>query len=1007
MKKLVCLILNVYIFTFVTFSQELPTDIKFTTYTRTNGLPEERLNNVKEDSRGFLWIGSNEGLFRFDGKNYKSWYANSADSTTFNSNSVFVKGEYKKGYMLFTTPKLWQINIYNQKIEKLPSFKNKGFIYAVIKINATQWFVSDLDSLYITDAALNIKKTFEVAKYYPPKTAVNCFPLHYPYVLLYPASQMKLYLLNYVTNEIKPFNMDVQLNKNSPFAFPKFYDSIAKRLYLSAFFDGNFYMDLQIPTVTNYIPKSINTYGDASTRSVLLLNPKLVLQGGDVGLNVSNFEKNILFNNNTPTDKPMTAASVADIYKDSKENIWVSTANGLNRFSFKPPIISYLKNELHFKTKDAFIEILKGPDGNIYFLTLNKSLYRLNKKNNSVTRLDSSIGYTWSAIVNKNTLIATGGGKRIVVYDIATGKTSNPTYLNPFYGTADLVTLVFKAKNGDVWYSINAGGGLVCNPNGTTKYIHYFNGDNPSAFSHRHLHCAAEDSKGNIWFGYERNPNLLKWVSSLQKFEEYPVNSLIKNFNGTTGIVNLLIDSKDNLWIVLGGMSLLRYNIITKTGKHYDMNDGLPTESISGLCEDGKGRLWVSTTKGLSCYLAEKEKFTTFTTSDGLPEDKFTNEGIFYDKEQQLIYVGAETSIAWFNPDSLLQKAIKEQPPLFIDEMHVNGKKYFFDNEKNIQLNSSENNIEFTIAVADFFRNDQLVFQYKLKGASNNWIDLGANRTITFNNLPSGKYEFSVRSKYQGNDEWVETTFPFAFKIATPWNYSWWFILLSIAFFAFVLWYIIRQYYLRKLDNQKAIVEKQQAVQDERNRIATDMHDDLGSGLTKITYLSQMAKSSKDKNEDLEKINKTSTELVENMSEIIWAMKEENNSLTDLIQHIKNYAIQYCADNNLKCQINFANNYNERIVKGENRRNVFLAIKEILHNIVKHANATSVIITANYDKDWLVHIIDNGIGINTAMEQKAIVGNGLKNIKKRIAAVGGTVSFENSNGTKVILHISI
>jgi ligand-binding sensor domain-containing protein len=512
------------------YTQELPIDIKFTTYTRTNGLPEERINNVKEDSRGFLWIGSSEGLFRFDGKNFKSWYANPADSTTFNSNSIAVAGEYKKGYMLFTTPSIWQINIYNQKIDKVPAFKNKEGIYALQKINPSQWFVSDFDSLYITDAVLNITKTFEIAKYYTPKKAISCFPLHYPYLLILPSLQMKMYLLNYITNEVKPFNIDVQLNVNSPFTSPKIYDSTTKRLYLNAYLDGYYYIDLQIPAVTNYKANPTAVLTDPSTRTALLINPKLVIHGGDAGLNFCNFEKNILFNNNTPTDKPMTAPSVMDIYKDRKENIWVSTTNGLNRFSFKKPIINYLKNELQFKTKDAFVEIVKGEDGNIYFLTLGKSLYKLNKNNNTASRVDSSISYTWSAAANKNTIIATGGGKKIVVYNITTGKTSNPTYLNPFYGTADLVTLVFKAKNGDLWYGINAGGGLVYNPNGTNKYIHYFNGDNPPAFSHRHLHNAAEDSEGNIWFGYGRNVNLLKWVSALQKFEEYPTGSLLKNF---------------------------------------------------------------------------------------------------------------------------------------------------------------------------------------------------------------------------------------------------------------------------------------------------------------------------------------------------------------------------------------------------------------------------------------------------------------------------------------------
>jgi ligand-binding sensor domain-containing protein len=429
---------------------QLPTDIKFTTYTRANGLPEENINNVQEDSRGFLWIGSQEGLFRFDGKNFKSWYANKADSTTFQKNSISVKGEYKKGFMLFTNPLLWQINIYNHKIERVPAFKTKDNIYDCKKINDKQWFVSDPDSLYITNAELKITKTYALAKYFAPKTPVAAFPLHYPYILINPSMQMKMYLLNYVTDEVLPFNLDITLNENSPLLFPKFYDSVSKKLYLGAFFDGIFSIDLQVPSKLNYKPQLNNNIGSPSIRAALLLKQNLVLNGGDVGLYVSNFENAVVFNQNSLTDKPMSSNVVVDIYKDKKENIWVSTNNGLNRFSFKQPTINYLRNELRFKTKDAFVEILKGQDGEIYFLTLNNSLYKLDKENKVVTRLDSTIGYTWAAAAHNNTIIATGGGKKIMQYNISTGKITNPSYLVPFYGIADLVTLVFKAKNGDV-----------------------------------------------------------------------------------------------------------------------------------------------------------------------------------------------------------------------------------------------------------------------------------------------------------------------------------------------------------------------------------------------------------------------------------------------------------------------------------------------------------------------------------------------------------------------------
>ncbi|HMI80067.1 MAG TPA: ATP-binding protein, partial [Ferruginibacter sp.] len=182
---------------------------------------------------------------------------------------------------------------------------------------------------------------------------------------------------------------------------------------------------------------------------------------------------------------------------------------------------------------------------------------------------------------------------------------------------------------------------------------------------------------------------------------------------------------------------------------------------------------------------------------------------------------------------------------------------------------------------------------------------------------------------------------------------------------------------------------------------------DLGSGLTKITYLSQMAINKENSKEDLQAIKKTSTELVENMSEIIWAMKEENNSLEDLLYYIKVYAVEYCAANHLNCTIQFPEKLPAGNVTGQNRRNIYLAAKETLHNIVKHAHAQQVTVTVSLDTGWVLSIKDDGggIAVNTIKPDQLFGGNGLKNIKNRIEAVNGRVEIINNQGTEVQFHI--
>ncbi|MBL7749549.1 MAG: hypothetical protein JNM19_19075, partial [Chitinophagaceae bacterium] len=569
---------------------------------------------------------------------------------------------------------------------------------------------------------------------------------------------------------------------------------------------------------------------DGAIRSSILLPGNRLMQGGDNGLYITDFTTTISFNSRSKLDKPMISSIVLNIYEARDGSYWLSTTNGITRFSLITPQVNYWRKELGVGNSDEFKSILKGPDGNIYYLAQDKSLFRFNRSTGITRRLDSSLYYCWSAALSGNDVIFTGAGRKIAVYNTLSQKVSHPSFLQPFYtNNTDLVTLVFKSKNGDLWYSCNGSAGIIRNPYGTTEFIQYSRTTSPPAFTHSYVHTAAEDSKGNIWWASNKTSMLLKWDASKKQFEEHPVDQLIPQHKLKTGVSGLFIDAAENLWVALDGAGLMKYNLNTKSGAYYDINKGLPADAVYGMCNDSKNRLWFGTRKGLCCYLPDKDKVIAFTSYDGFPEDDFEGNGIYFDKEENLLYLGAKQSIAFFNPDTLLQRTITRRPPVFIDEMLVNGRVFYFGNEKKIKLGTKENNIEFSFASPDFNRNNQLTFQYRLNGSSNEWVDLGDKRSVSFNGLPHGKYTISVRCKYKGTETWEETSNPFTFTIETPLTKTLWFRLLVVAFIAGFVWAIIRNYYLRKLEKQRAYAEKIQAVEKERTRIATDMHDDFGA----------------------------------------------------------------------------------------------------------------------------------------------------------------------------------
>lgn len=242
-------------------------------------------------------------------------------------------------------------------------------------------------------------------------------------------------------------------------------------------------------------------------------------------------------------------------------------------------------------------------------------------------------------------------------------------------------------------------------------------------------------------------------------------------------------------------------------------------------------------------------------------------------------------------------------------------------------------------------------------------------------------------------------------------------IVLELVFFLLGLTYKNRQELIERTKEQEALklyAEKKEfeaqlsimkAQQEERNRISADMHDDLGAGVTTIRLYSELARQKLGDQliPEIDKISSASDELLTKMNAIIWSMTSSNDSLGNTIAYIRSYALEFLEDTGIDCRINLPDKLPEIEVPGVIRRNVFLVMKEALHNVLKHAKATEVKITLERQGDGLtLYIHDNGIGINP--DKLRQFGNGLKNMRKRMQDIHAEFSIENRNGTLITLH---
>jgi signal transduction histidine kinase len=288
----------------------------------------------------------------------------------------------------------------------------------------------------------------------------------------------------------------------------------------------------------------------------------------------------------------------------------------------------------------------------------------------------------------------------------------------------------------------------------------------------------------------------------------------------------------------------------------------------------------------------------------------------------------------------------------------------------------------------------------------NDWKIAERDFVINYSGLGPGHYRF-VGSTIDGSPGDSHETI-LNIYIAKPWWQTWWSFTIAACMAVVAIVAIIRLYYHRKLEKQKSLYEKQQAVEQERTRIAMEMHDDLGSGLTTIRYLAgglglQAGEGSKEK---AEKIATSAKSLVDNMNDIIWSMKSDNSSLSETMAYIRKQAAEQLETAEINYSIDFPKDLPSIKLSNELKRNLLLIAKEAIHNIVKHSSATEVSLTAVFNNGELqLKIMDNGKGIDLA--EISHFGNGMKNMRKRAEEVKARFEILNAKGTTVVVTTEV
>ena len=501
-----------------------------------------------------------------------------------------------------------------------------------------------------------------------------------------------------------------------------------------------------------------------------------------------------------------------------------------------------------------------------------------------------------------------------------------------------------------------------------------------------------EDRSGHLWIGTIGADNVLI------RFDYS--DGQIKIFTETEGfppqaINDLFVDGKGQLWIagsISGSLKLSDVNADNLTFVRYSTNEGLATQGALCVTEDKFGRIYIGTARGLDRLTPETGQIENFTTADGLPNSFIQMS--YRDRLDNLWFI-TKNGLARFVPEP---PRTRQPPNIFITGLRVSGVSQLISilgetSIPTLELDSDQRQI--TVDFLGLGTNPGEKLEYEYRFGESVWTQT-SERTVNFANLSAGEYYFEVRAQ-TADKIYSNSPATVSFKIASPIWQRWWFLLLAVLAIA-VITYLIYKNRLRRLIEMEKV----------RTRIATDLHDDIGANLTRISLLSEVAKQTSENGNSklLTSIADIARESVASMNDIVWAISPDHDSLLDLVRRMRRHAEELFALRDIELEFDAPTDDTDLKLSVGVRRDLLLIFKEAVNNAAKHSECSRIKIDFRMDKAVIfLRIQDDGQGFDPTNSEGD--GQGLRSMSRRASALGGELNIDSHDGTMIELRLPL
>jgi ligand-binding sensor domain-containing protein/signal transduction histidine kinase len=996
------------------------------------GLSNFSISDIVQDQQGFLWIATEEGLNKYDGYDFTVYKADPADSNALPNSFIGQLYLDRAGSLWINAGHLFRYDPHSDSFDRFERFfentKNPPgqFITRVIEDRSGEFWIGTSEGLY------RYNRQREVLSHYrhDPNDSTSISVDH---ITAFGEDHTGALWIGTLNGGVNRFDRERNI-------FKRYRHDPANPNGLSSDFiwcilenrrgvvwigteNGLCRYDRRTDQVHRYRSDSdaSNTIG-SDRLSVLFEDSQGTLWAGTRNLGLWRYEPQtdgFLQYQHDPNDPyALSGNRIHAIHEDRSGVLWIGHYRaGLSRHAHRQD--KFARNKINA----GVYAIWQDRNANLWVGGTGTGLMQFDREGELVAHYrhdpqnsqSLSSDVIWAIREDRQGRLWIGTDRGLNLYDTKRRQFIRYRHkpLDPNNAEHLEVKIIYEDSKGEIWIGTKGSGLLRWDEKRKTFIYYQPDPKNPQSLSGASVWAICEDQRGDLWIG-TFGAGLNRFDRETQRFTRYVYDPKQRDNSSHPTIYSLHLDSSGGVWIGTFGGGLQRFNPRTNRFTYYTDRNGLIDNFVKGLMPDAEGNLWLSTDKGLSRFDPRTETFKNFTVKDGLINNVLLS-GAYCRGHDGRLFFGGEGGVIAFHPDSLKENS--NPPPVVITDFKVFDKSLprrpqpkspptSGDALPFIRLSYRANFFSFEFVALDFTEPGKNQYAYKLEGFDQEWIYCGTRRYASYTNVDPGAYVFRVKGA-NSDGVWNEKGASIKITIIPPFWQTWWFRLLAFATMSLLAWSAYRYRVNRLLEMERL-----------RTRLSADLHDEIAGNLSSIAMFGKIMQDEAAAGgeklagpELLKRIIMLAQDSVTSIREIIWAIDPKPETIHNLLMRAHDFAVAACRAQSMALKFDAPKQEQlpAKNLAPEQRKHLWLLLKEAITNAVKHSGGTELAIYASFKAGHLnISIIDNGSGLNGASSSARFSGKGLGTMKARAEQLKGAFGmFSDESGTTVNVTIKI